>query len=82
MSAYASRYRFCASGVEGAGMARSRRHVRIVDVEVSIDVVTRLPAQLAHVFAVRGSFSSNGSSKQSHHMVLLRELGLEFTRLG
>jgi hypothetical protein len=74
MSAYALRCRFYALGVEGAGMALSRRHVRVVDVEVSVDVVARLPAQLAHAFTARGSFSSDGSSKQSHHMVLSTSL--------
>jgi hypothetical protein len=36
----------------------------------------------SRVFAARGSFSGDGGAKQSHRAVLLRKLGLEFTRLG
>jgi hypothetical protein len=61
-------------------LACTRGRVRVVDVEVSVDVVARLPAQLARAFAARGSFSSDGGAKQSHHVILLRKLGLELAR--
>jgi hypothetical protein len=63
-------------------LARSRGRVRVVDVEVGVDAIARLPAQLAREFTARGSFSSDGGVKQSHHTVFLRELGLEFACLG
>jgi hypothetical protein len=56
--------------------------VRVVDVEVSVDAVVRLPAQLVRAFAARGSFSSDRGAKQSHRAVLLRKLGLKLVRLG
>jgi hypothetical protein len=56
--------------------------VRVVDVEVYVDAVARLPAQLARVFATRGSFSSDGGAKQSHRAALFRKLGLELVHLG
>jgi hypothetical protein len=34
-------------------LARARWHVRIVDVEVGVDTLTGLVAQLAHTFAAR-----------------------------
>jgi hypothetical protein len=63
-------------------LARSWGRVRVVDVEVSIDEVARLPAQLERAFAACRSFSSDGGAKQSHRAVLLRKLDLEFARLG
>jgi hypothetical protein len=91
MSACASRWRFRASGVEGAGMARSsvdellarsRGSVRVVEVEVSADALTSLPTQLTRALAPRGGFPGDGGSKQPHRMVLLRELGFELARLS
>jgi hypothetical protein len=93
MSACASRCRFRASGVEGAGMARSSvtaamsfwlapGRVRVVDVEVSINAVAGLYAQLACAFAARGGFPRHGGVKQPHRVVLLLQLGLELTCLG
>jgi hypothetical protein len=51
--------------------------VRVVDVEVDVDALAGLLAQLA-----RGGFSCDGGSKQLHRAVLLRELGFELARLS
>jgi hypothetical protein len=90
MSTCASRCRFRASGVEGAGMAhssvaalaRSRGRVRVVDVEVGVNAVAGLSAQLARAFAARGGFPRHGGAKQLHSAVFFRQLGLELTCLG
>jgi hypothetical protein len=63
-------------------LARSRGRVRIVDVEVGVDAVAGLPAQFTRSFAARGGFSRDRGAKQPHRAVLLRQLGLELTRLG
>jgi hypothetical protein len=44
-------------------LARSRGRVQVVDVEVGVDALAGLPAQLARAFAARGSFSSDGGVK-------------------
>jgi hypothetical protein len=62
-------------------LACSRGRVRVVDVEVGVDAVTGLPAQLARAFAARGSFSGDGGVKQSYRAVFLRKLSLELARL-
>jgi hypothetical protein len=56
--------------------------VRVVDVEVDVDALEGLLAQLARAFAARKGFSSDGGSKQPHRGVLLRELGFELARLS
>jgi hypothetical protein len=72
--AYASRCRFHASGVDGAGMARSsvaaatsfwltRGASWVVDVEVDVDALAGLLAQLARTFAARGGFPDDGGVK-------------------
>jgi hypothetical protein len=63
-------------------LARSRGRVRVVDVEVGVDALAGLPAQLALAFATRESFSSDGGAKQSYRAVLLHELSLELARLS
>jgi hypothetical protein len=62
-------------------LARGGR-VRIVDVEVRVDVITGLPAQLTRAFAARRGFPRDGGAKQPHRAVLLRQFGLELTCLG
>jgi hypothetical protein len=59
-----------------------RGRVRIVDVEVSVDALAGLPAQLTHAFDACGGLSSDGGAKQSYRAVLLRELCLELVRLS
>jgi hypothetical protein len=69
MSAYVLRCRFRASGVEGAGMARGRGELLarswgrawVVDVEVGVDALAGLLAQLARAFAARGGFPSESA---------------------
>jgi hypothetical protein len=63
-------------------LARSRGCVRVVDIEVGVDALAGLPAQLACAFATRGSFSSNGGAKQSYRVVLLRKFSLKLARLS
>jgi hypothetical protein len=63
-------------------LACSRRRVRVVDVEVGINAIAGLPAQLPRAFAARGCFPRNGGAKQPHRAVLFRQLGLELARLG
>jgi hypothetical protein len=58
------------------------RHVWVVDVEVIVDALAGLPAQLARAFAARGSLCSDGGAKQSYRAVLLRKLGLELSHLS
>jgi hypothetical protein len=63
-------------------LARSRRRVRIVDVEIGINAVAGLYAQLTRAFAARGGFSFHGGAEQPHLPVLFRQLGLELAGLG
>jgi hypothetical protein len=63
-------------------LARSRGRARIVDVEVGIDAIAGLSAQLACAFAARGGFPSDRGPKQPHRAVLLRELGLKLACLS
>jgi hypothetical protein len=63
-------------------LARSRGRVWVVDVEVDVDALACLLAQLARAFAARGGFPGDGGAKQTHGAVLLRELGFELARLS
>jgi hypothetical protein len=63
-------------------LARSRGRARIVDIEVGVDAIAGLSAQLARAFATRGGFPGDGGSKQPHRTVLLRELGLKLARFS
>jgi hypothetical protein len=63
-------------------LARPRRHVRVVDVEVGVAAVAGLYAQLPRAFAARGGFPCHGGAEQPHRPVLLRQLGFEFTSFG
>jgi hypothetical protein len=63
-------------------LACSRGRVWIVDVEVGVDAIAGLPAQLARAFATRGGFSCNRGAKQSHRAVLFCQLGLKLACLG
>jgi hypothetical protein len=93
MRACASRCRFRASGVEGeawpAAVSRRQRasgslagRVWVIDVEVGIDALAGLLAQLTRAFAARGGFPGDGGSKQPHRTVLLHELGFKLARLS
>jgi hypothetical protein len=53
-----------------------------VDVEVGVDAIVGLPAQLSRSFAARGGFPRDGGAKQPYRAVLFRQLGLELARLG
>jgi hypothetical protein len=63
-------------------LAYSQRSVRVIDIEVGIDALAGLPAQLARMFATRRGFSRDGGTQEPHLPVLFRELGLELSRLG
>jgi hypothetical protein len=54
--------------------------VQIVDIEVSIDALAGLSAQLARAFAARQGFSRDGGTQEPHLPVLFRELGLELAQ--
>jgi hypothetical protein len=70
----------CRSGNEL--LACSRGRVRIVDVEVGVDAIVGLPAQLTRAFAARRGFSRDGGTEQPHRAVFFCQLGLELTWLG
>jgi hypothetical protein len=59
-----------------------RRRVWIVNVEVGVDALTGLSAQLTHALAASEDFPSNGGSQESHRAVLLREFRLKLARLS
>jgi hypothetical protein len=63
-------------------LARSRGRVYVVDVEVGVDALGGLLAQLTHAFATHGGFPGDGGSKQPYRAVLLRELGFKLTCLS
>jgi hypothetical protein len=75
MSVCASRCRFRASGVEGAGMARSSvaagmrfwlargGRAWVVDVKVGVDALAGLFTQFARTLAARGGFPGDGGAK-------------------
>jgi hypothetical protein len=52
-------------------LARSRGRVWIVDVEVGVDAIAGLPAQLMRAFAARGGFSSDRGTEQPHRAIFL-----------
>jgi hypothetical protein len=56
--------------------------VQVIDVEVSVDALAGLLAQLTRTFAARGGFPSDGGSKQPHRAVLLCELVFKLARLS
>jgi hypothetical protein len=53
-----------------------------VDIEVGIDALAGLLAQLTRAFAARRGFSSDGGVKQSYRAVLLCKHSLELTRFS
>jgi hypothetical protein len=63
-------------------LARSWGPVWIVDVEVGVDAIAGLPAQLSRAFAAHGGLPRDGGAKQPHRAVLFRQLGLELARLA
>jgi hypothetical protein len=63
-------------------LTRSRGRVQIVDVEVGVDAITGLPAQLTRVFASRGGFSRDRGAEQLHRVVFFRQLGFKLACLG
>jgi hypothetical protein len=78
-------------GVEGAGMACSSVAAAmsfwlarggLSDVEVGVDAIAGLSAQLTRAFATRRSFPCDRGAKQLHRAVLFRQLVLELACLG
>jgi hypothetical protein len=63
-------------------LAHSQGCAPIVDVEVGVDAIAGLSAQLARAFAARRGFPGDGGSKQPHRAVFLRELGFKLARLS
>jgi hypothetical protein len=63
-------------------LARSRRCIRVVDVEIGVNAVAGLYAQLTRAFAARRSFPRHRGAEQPHRPILFRQLGLELVGLG
>jgi hypothetical protein len=63
-------------------LARSRRRVWVVNVEISVDAVAGLYAQLTRAFAARGGLPRHRGAEQPHRPILFRQLGLELVGLG
>jgi hypothetical protein len=63
-------------------LARSRRRVWVVGVEVGVDAVAGLYAQLPRAFAARRGLPGHRGAEQPHRSILLRQLGFEFAGLG
>jgi hypothetical protein len=63
-------------------LACPRRHVRVVDIEVGVDAVAGLYAQLPRALAAREGFACHGGAEQPHRPIFLRQLGLEIASLG
>jgi hypothetical protein len=63
-------------------LARLWGRVRVVNIEVGVDAIAGLSAQLARTFTARGGFPGDGGPKQPHRAVLLRELGFKLARLS
>jgi hypothetical protein len=63
-------------------LARSQRRVWVVDVEVGVDAVAGLYAQLPRTLAARRGFSRHRGAEQPYRSILLRQLGFEFAGLG
>jgi hypothetical protein len=63
-------------------LARSRRRVRVVYVEIDVDAVAGLYAQLPRALASRRVFPRHRGAEQPHRPILRRQLGFEFAGLG
>jgi hypothetical protein len=63
-------------------LARSRRCFWVVDVELGVNAVAGLYAQLTRAFAARRSFPRHRGAEEPHRPILLRQLGFEFAGLG
>jgi hypothetical protein len=63
-------------------LARSRRCIWVVDVEIGVNVVAGLYAQLTRAFAARRGFPRHRGAEQPHRPILFRQLGLELAGLG
>jgi hypothetical protein len=63
-------------------LAGSRGRIRIVDVEVGVDAIAGLSAQLTRAFAARGGLPCDRGAKQPHRAVLFFQLGFELACLG
>jgi hypothetical protein len=63
-------------------LARSWGHVWIIDVEVSVDAIAGLPAQLTRTFAACGGFPRDRGAEQPYRAVFFRQLGFKLAYLG
>jgi hypothetical protein len=53
-------------------LARPRRRIWVVDVEIGVNAVAGLYAQLTRAFIARGGFPRHGGAEQPHRPVLFR----------
>jgi hypothetical protein len=63
-------------------LARSRRCIWVVDVEIGVDAVAGMYAQLTRTFAARRGFPCHRGEEQPYRPILFRQLGLELAGLG
>jgi hypothetical protein len=70
----------CCGGDELLALSQGR--IRVVDVEVGVDAIADLSAQLTRAFAARGDFPCDRGAKQLHRAVLFRQLGFELASLS
>jgi hypothetical protein len=54
----------------------------MVDVEVGVDAVAGLSAQLTRALAAHGGLPRDGGSEQPHRAVFFRQLGFKLACLG
>jgi hypothetical protein len=62
-------------------LARSRGRVWVVDVEIGVDAVAGLYAQLPHALAARRGFPRHRGAEQPHRPIFLCQLGFELAGL-
>jgi hypothetical protein len=63
-------------------LARLRRRIWVVDVEISVNAVAGLYAQLTRAYAARRGFPRHRGAEQPHRPIFFRQLGLELAGLG
>jgi hypothetical protein len=63
-------------------LAHSRRRFWVVDVEIGVNAVAGLCAQLPHGLTARRGFPCHRGAEQPHRPILFRQLGLELAGLG
>jgi hypothetical protein len=63
-------------------LARLRRRIWVVNVEINVNAVAGLYAQLTRAYAARRGFPRHRGAEQPHRPIFFRQLGLELAGLG